>query len=152
MPLAGSVLTAAAGTGLTWESNPLAGERSGLTVMFGHRASALPVLILLGALLTALAGVAAATVYHRATYARAAIVGALIALGGVGWYGIHITGKRVRAIGMDSAGNLIEPETASRLGIGWYLTATALVATAVLVIGLARRAFSRPGTTGAASA
>jgi hypothetical protein len=130
LPLAGSVLTAVAGTGLTWESNALAGERSGLAVMFGHRASALPVLILLGALVMALAGVVAAMV-------RVAIVGALTALGSVGWYGIHITGKRVRAIGMDSAGNLIEPETASRLGIGWYLTATALLATAVLVMGLA---------------
>ena len=149
MPLAGSVLTAAAGTGLTWESNPLARERSGLTVMFGYHASALPVLILVGALLTALAGAAAATVYHRATYARAAIVGALTALGTVGWYAIHITSNSVRAIGMDSAGNLIEPEAASRLGIGWYLTATALLATAVLVIGLARRALSQPGSTGA---
>jgi high-affinity Fe2+/Pb2+ permease len=59
LPLAGSVGIAAAGAGLTWKSNPLTGERSGLIVMFGDRASALPALILLGALLVALAGVVA---------------------------------------------------------------------------------------------
>ena len=42
LPLAGSVATAAAGTGPTWESNPFGGERSGLIVMFGDRASELP--------------------------------------------------------------------------------------------------------------
>lgn len=140
-------MTAAAGTGLTWESNPLAGERSGLIVMFGDNASTLPVLILLGALLVTLAGAAAAMVYHRTTYARAAIAGALTTVGSVFWYGYQITGKRVYAIGMDSAGHLIEPEAASRLGIGWYLTATALLATAMLVTFFARRAstLSRAG-------
>lgn len=135
-------MTAAAGASLTWESNPLGGERSGLIVMFGHRASALPALTLLSALLVTLAGAVAATVYHRARYVWAAIVGALITLGSLSWYGIQISGERVRAIGMDSAGNLIEPEAASRLGIGWYLTAAALLTTAVLALGLTRRARS----------
>jgi hypothetical protein len=133
LPLAGSVLTAAAGAALTWESNPFGGERSGLSVMFGHGASALPALIVLGALLLTLAGVVR-------TYPRAAIAGALTALAGVGWYGIRITGERVRAIGMDSAGHLIEPEAAGHLGIGWYLTATALLTTVVLAISRARHA------------
>ncbi|GIM94776.1 hypothetical protein [Paractinoplanes toevensis] len=138
MPLAASVVTAAAGAGLTWESNPLGGERSGLLVMFGDRASALPVLILVGALLLTIAAVVATMRFPRRKYARAAILGALTTLGMVGWYGIRITGERVRAIGMDSAGNLIEPEAASHLGIGWYLTATALLTTVVLAIGLTR--------------
>jgi hypothetical protein len=142
LPLAGSVATAAVGAGLTWESNPLGGERSGLIVMFGGRVSALPALILLGGLVVAFAGVVADMVHHRTMYAWAAIVGALSTLGSLGWYGIQICGERVRAIGMDSAENLIEPEAASRLGIGWYLTAAAFVATAVLAIGLTRRARS----------
>jgi hypothetical protein len=116
------------------------GERSGLTVMFGDRASAPATLVLLGALIVALAGVVAATVYRRKMFAWAAIVGGLTALSCVSWYGIRITGERVRAIGMDSAGNLIEPEAVSRLGIGWYLTAAALLTLAVLAIGLVRGA------------
>ena len=140
MPLAGPVVAAAAGAGLTWESNPLGGERSGLVVMFGRHAPVLPSLILLGALLVTLAGAAAATVSPRTRYARAAVVGALTTVGSVGWYGIRITGERVRSIGMDSAGNLVEPEAASRPGLGWYLTAAALLTTAVLTIGLTRRA------------
>jgi hypothetical protein len=143
LPLAGSVTTAAAGAGLTWESNPLGGERSGLIVMFGDRAPALPALILLGALLVALAGVVAAMVHHRTMYILAAIVGALSTLGSLSWYGVRISGERVRAIGTDSAGNLVEPEAAGRLGIGWYLTTAALVATAVLAIGLTRRTRAR---------
>lgn len=127
---------------MTWESNSLSGESSGLIVMFGHRASAVPAMILLGALLVALTATVAALVDHRRLYLRTAVVGALIALGGVGWYGIQITGERVRAIGIDSAGNLIEPEAASRLGIGWYLSAAALLTVAVLAIGLSRRARS----------
>jgi hypothetical protein len=142
LPLAGSVLTAVAGAALTWESNPLTGESSGLIVMVGHRASAVPAMILLGALLVALTGAVAALVDQRRVYLRAAFVGALIALGGVGWYGFQITGERVRAIGIDSAGNLIEPEVASRLGLGWYLSVAALLTAAVLAIGLMRRARS----------
>ncbi|MGI5216122.1 hypothetical protein [Plantactinospora sp. CA-290183] len=66
------------------------------------------------------------TVTHdekRSMFARAAIVGGLTALSCINWYGIQITGESVRAIGVDSAGNVIEPEAISRLGIGWYLTA-----------------------------
>ncbi|GGN98117.1 hypothetical protein GCM10010112_90920 [Actinoplanes lobatus] len=153
MPLCAAVVTAAAGVGLTWESNPLTGERSGLSVILDHRAT-LPALIFLGALLMALADVVAAMAYHRRAYVWAAIVGALTALGNVGWYGIHIAGTRVHALGMDSAGNLIDPVAASRPGISWYLTATALLTTAVLAIGLTRRtrAVSRPGTSGAIQA
>jgi hypothetical protein len=139
LPFAGSVVTAAAGAALTWDCNPLGGDRSGLIVMFGERASALPALILLGALLTALSGFVAAAVHHRKVYASAAIVGAVTALGSLCWYGVQISGEQVRAIGMDSAGNLIEPEAASRLGVGWFLTTAALAATAVLASGLRSR-------------
>ncbi|GGN72376.1 hypothetical protein GCM10010112_40600 [Actinoplanes lobatus] len=131
----------------------MTGERSGLSVMLDHR-SALPTLIFLGALLMVLGGVVAAMVYPRRAYVWAAIVGALTALGNAGWYGIHIAGTRVHALGMDSVGNLVDPVAASRPGIGWYLTATALLTTAVLAIGLTRRAraVSRPGTSGAIQA
>jgi len=143
VPLAASVVTAAAGAALTWENNPLAGDRSGLNVLFGDDASAPPVLILLGGLLMAVAGIA---------HPRVAILGALTTLGSAGWYGIHIAGTRVHAIGTDSAGNLIEPEATSHPGIGWYVTATALLAMAVLVISLGRhaRTNSRPGPSGRA--
>ena len=140
MPLSASVVLAAAGAGLPWAHNPLAGERSGLTVMFGDRSSAPVTLVLLGALTVVLAGVVAAVVYRRRMFAWAAIVGGLTVLSCVSWYGIRITGEQVRAIGVDSAGNLVEPEAASRLGIGWYLTAAALLTLAVLAIGLMRPA------------
>lgn len=140
MLLSAPVAIAVAGAGLPWARNPLAGERSGLTVMFGDRASAPATLVLLGALMVVLAGVVAATVYRRRMFAWAATVGGLTALSCVTWYGIRIAGERVRAFGMDSAGNVIEPEAVSRLGIGWYLTAAALLTLAVLAIGLLPRA------------
>jgi hypothetical protein len=142
LPFAGSAVTAAVGAGLTWDCNPLGGERSGLIVVFGDRASALAALILLGAWLVALGGFVAAAVYHRTVYGCGAIVGGVTALGSLCWYGLQISGEQVRAIGRDSAGNLIEPEAASRLGVGWYLTAAALAATTVLAVGLTRRAGS----------
>jgi hypothetical protein len=137
--LAGSVVMAAAGICLTWEGNPLGGQESGLNVMFGHGASAWTGYLFLGALPVAFAGVGAAMVQHRTVYARAATGGTLTALGSLSWYGIQISGESVRAIGMDSAGNLIEPEAASYVGVGWYLTAAALVVTAVLAVDLTRR-------------
>jgi hypothetical protein len=137
--LAGSVVMAAAGIRLTWEGNPMGGQESGLSVMFGYGASASTGYLFLGSLLVAFAGVGAAIVQHRTVYAWAATVGTLTALGGLSWYGIQISGESVRAIGMDSAGNLIEPEAASHVGIGWYLTAAALVVTAVLAVDLTRR-------------
>ncbi|MFI5894634.1 hypothetical protein ACIA5D_31490 [Actinoplanes sp. NPDC051513] len=140
MQLSASALMAALGAGLTWATNPLEGKRNGLTVIFGDHASAPATLVLLGALMVVLAGVVAAMVYRRRMFAWAAIVGGLTALSCVSWYGIRISGERVRAIGMDSAGNLIEPEAVSRLGIGWYLTTASLLTLAVLAIGLMRRA------------
>jgi hypothetical protein len=124
-----------AGVGLDWERNALSGERNGLSVLFGGGASALPTLVFLGALPVAFAGV---VVYHRKAYARAAVAAALIALGVAGWFGIRIVGTHVRAIGMDSAGNLVEPEAAGHLGIGWYLTTAALLTTAGLAVSRAR--------------
>ncbi|MFF3853583.1 hypothetical protein [Micromonospora sp. NPDC002575] len=140
LPLCISLMVAAAGVGLTWESNPLGGERSGLAVMFGHRASVLLALVFLGSLLVAFGGAMAAVVHGRKTYPVAVLVCAMAAMGSISWYGIQVAGERVRAIGMDSAGNLIEPEAASRLGVGWYLTATALLIALVLAADLARRA------------
>jgi hypothetical protein len=138
--LSASVVIAAAGAGLPWAHNPLVAERSGLTVMFGDRASAPATLVLLGALTVVLAGIVAATVYRRRMFAWTAIAGGLTALSCVSWHGIQIAGERVRAFGVDSAGNLIEPEAASRLGIGWYLTGAALLTLTVLAIGLRRPA------------
>ncbi|MGI5152990.1 hypothetical protein ACQEVC_42520 [Plantactinospora sp. CA-294935] len=71
-------------------------------------------------------------------------MGGLTALSCISWYGIQITGETVRAIGVDSAGNVVEPEAISRLGIGWYLTAAPLLTLTVLAIALMRRA--RPTT------
>jgi hypothetical protein len=48
-------------------------------------------------------------------------------------------GESVRAIGVDSVGNVIEPEAISRLAIGWYLTAAAFLTLTVLAIALMRR-------------
>jgi hypothetical protein len=114
---------AAAGVGLTWESNPLGGERSGLSVLFGHHHAIVPALVLVGGLLVAPAAAASG---RRGWAVAASVVGLAVA----GWYGFAIVGDTVRAIGVDSAGNLIEPEAASRPGIGWYVTVVALLAAA----------------------
>jgi hypothetical protein len=103
--LSAPVVLAAAGAGLPWAHNRLVGERSGLTVLFRDRASMPATLVLLGALMVVLAGVVAAMAYRRRMFAWAATVGALTALSCVSWYGIRITRERVRAIGMDRAGN-----------------------------------------------
>jgi hypothetical protein len=117
----------AAGAGLPWALNPVLGDRSGLVVLFGEDASVPVTLTLLGAVVMMLTGVAAAGVDGGRSSPWVAVVGGLVALGCLGRYGVRITAEWVRSYGVDGAGNVVEPEAVSRLGVGWYLTGAALL-------------------------
>jgi hypothetical protein len=71
--------------------------------------------ILLGALVVAPAGVVAAMVYLGESLRGQRSVGGLTALSCIRWSGTQVTGENVRAVGVDSAGILIEPRRSAAL-------------------------------------
>jgi len=120
---------AVAGITLPWARNPVLPDRSGVEVLFGERTS-VPLavsVILLGSIVVAAAGRFGGRTGNWITRGVGTAAG-LASLGCLGWYAVQITAESVRAYVMDGAGRVFEPEAASRLGAGWYITAAALLA------------------------
>ena len=130
-----AVVAASVGTVLPWSHNAARGDESGLAVLFGDGVAEPATAGLLGGLIVMLVGTIAAQVRGSRVWPALVIMTGVVMLVCLGGYGHGIATQIVWSFGKDSAGNFIEWEDPTRLGTGWYLTATASVVL-VTVAGL----------------